>query len=440
MSNHGRQRAVGKGMKKTIFVLFGASGNLSSTRLIPALERLRSRRGLHIAVVGVDARPLQVKPRAPFRFVQGDLRDPGTYKRLGLALRDHGSGAGPEFVFYHATRPELFPIVIRGIRASHICARGSARARAAVEKPFGLDQASARALQRELDLTFSESQVYRVDHYLEKGPVRQLYRIRSKYHLDRYWNAKHVKLVSITADEAQGVDGRGEFYDTVGAVRDMVQNHLLQLLCAVASVSPRSPKSGFQGGSLDVLGDLSFRPGDAVFGQYRGYKSVDGVDRGSVTPTFFAARFYVDNVRWRGVPFFLRTGKELDQDSTEVRLMFRKAHRSVVRGRGVAWNEVALRLDPTESIDLVLRDGRGNLSSSTPVWSPRRTPSNEHDLVLGDLLGGRRNMFVGRGFNEAAWRFFDRLAANAGRTPLPYDPGTAGPRAPGKFRGSPPPP
>ncbi len=420
--------------REITFVVFGSTGDLATNRLIPAIGRLVGGKPPgRIRVVGVDARQPKQRPLAMSRFVKGDLRETSTYEALESTLSEMSLPQGGELIFYLATGPDLFRVIVSNLRASGLNRGGHGRPKIAIEKPFGLDLEGAKALQRGLDLAFGEDQVYRVDHYLGKALVRELMRIRSDLGLERLWNRSFVEQVDVVADESFGVDGRGEFYDGVGVVGDMVQNHLLQLMCLVAA--ERSNKGALEKAKLRVLESVK-TPSleDAVVGQYEGYADVEGVRLGSSTPTFMRLALRVDSERWRGVPFILRSGKMLEEDLTEVVLCFKSSHTSTVKKARVRWNRLRLRLDSPEDVEIGTVDaspaGRSE-RGFTPVFEVARSKETEYERIVRDIAAGDRDFFVGRGFNEASWRIFghllQQLGARGAGVVRAYERGTKGP-------------
>ena len=424
------------GLKETAFVIFGSSGNLASTSLIPALEKeeSRSRVRRRISIVGVDVKPPTRLPHGvPFRFVRGDFLKASTFGKLAATLRDIGSPSEIALIFYLATRPELYRTIVDGIGEEGLNHGGPVETRIALEKPFGLDGRSCRTLQKGLDRSFEESQVYRVDHFLENSAVQGFGSFLSEQGLESLWNRDYIGQVWIRADERTGVDGRGEFYDSVGVVRDMVQNHLLQLLCtvAVAPASVRPPPGDSKSAKIELLESArKVRPRDFVLGQYSTYREVTGVGRRSATPTFFQGELKIDNEHWKGVPFMLRTGKKLARDLTEIAVSFKKEHVKTFGDSKTTWDRIRLRLDRPEHVEFLRRGGRSvGVVAAIPQGKPGVTA---HDRLVRDLIIGNRTPFVERGFNELAWKIM-KAPLEEGDMPKhgieTYGDGTEGPRA-----------
>ena len=396
-----------------VMVVFGSSGNLSTTKVLPAVEG--ELKGGRFRAVGVDRRPPRGGPFPWLTFVQGDLARKETFARLAVAvgpdaLRERGA------LFYLATPPALFPGIVRGLKKAGLARPGS---RIAVEKPLGADLKSARVLEKELGAAFARERVYRVDHFLCKDGAVGLAHFRfADGRLEGAWNSRFVDSVQIMADEGSAAAGRGEFYDSVGAVRDMAQSHLLQLLCLVAMDRPGSegPRSFAEARAKGLKAVAPPSPRDVVQGQYRGYERVVGVRRGSRTPTFVALKLQVRNRRWEGVPFYLRSGKVLARDATEVVVAFRRA-------AGPGPRLVRFAFAP-KAVTTLERGGR------TQEWRDPQLRAGEGDYrrVIRGVLAGDQSRFVDRGSNELAWKLFDPIVRGRKR-PERYVPGGWGPAA-----------
>ena len=398
-------------------VIFGSSGNLATTRLIPAIEdelkegRLRR----PFTAAGVDRRRPGRRPNPWFTFVPGDLSRPEVYARLSRAVGD-GPPPGGGTLFYLATEPRLFPGIISRLKEAGL-ARG---ARVAVEKPFGVDLKSARLLEGRLASAFPEERVFRVDHFLFKDGAISLEDFRfADGRLEGAWNNSHVDCVQIMADEDKTPAGRGGFYDAVGVARDMVQNHLLQLLCLVAMDRPgRGPRSCW-GEKAKVLKEVApILAKDVAWGQYRGYRRLRGVRKGSRTPTFVALKLMIKNPRWDGVPFYLRSGRPLARDRTEVVVKFKET------GAGRLPRLVRFRVGPEPRTTL-------SWKGSELECKHRRLSGedgSEYGRVVRGALTGDRRRFVEKGFNELSWKLFDGVIRREVE-PEEYDAGGFGPES-----------
>jgi glucose-6-phosphate 1-dehydrogenase len=410
------------------FVFFGATGDLAYKQIFPALQSLTRRGRLDMPVIGVAKSGWtldQLKERAraslrerggvddeafarlaaDLRYVDGDYRDPATFERL---RRELGGAKHP--LHYLAVPPSMFTVVAEGLAKS-----GSADgARIVVEKPFGRDLESARELDQCIHRFFPEQSIYRIDHYLGKEPVQNLLYFRfANSFLEPVWNCHYVESVQITMAEAFGVEGRGKFYDEVGAIRDVVQNHLLQVAVLLA-MRPLDRRS-------------------VVRGQFRGYRDEPGVAHRSQVETFAAVRLHVDNWRWAGVPFCIRAGKSMAVTATEVLVAMKRPPQSVF-GEVVSphSNYFRFRLSPEivisvgartkvegeamagEDIELVAHEDAGD---DTPPY----------ERLLRDALVGDSSLFTRADAVEAAWRVVDPVLGEV--TPVhEYEPGTWGPR------------
>lgn len=428
------------------FVFFGATGDLAFKEIFPALFHL-IRDDFRMPIIGVarsgDLEALRERAKrsveahggtdpetirrlvGALRYVKGDLEDPDTYRRLRQELE------GADHPLYHlAVPPSLFSDVVSHLRRSG-CAEG---ARVIVEKPFGRDLASARELNAALREVFPESAVFRMDHFLGKEAVRNLVYFRfANSFLEPIWNASHVARVEITMAEAFGVDERGSFYDEVGAIRDVVQNHLLQITSLVAMEPPSGRSSeALRNAKFKVLDSMqSVRPGDVIRGQYRGYREVPGVAAASKVETFAALRLSIDTWRWGGVPFYIRTGKSLPVTTTEVVATLRRPPQALFDEPAVPVNHVRFRLGPDITIALgarVKRAGKSMRGEEAELTATRSSDTERppYERLIGDAAIGDQELFTRQDAVEAAWRVVDPILRDDGPT-YDYEPGTWGP-------------
>ncbi|HET9671712.1 MAG TPA: glucose-6-phosphate dehydrogenase [Actinomycetota bacterium] len=433
-------------------VVFGVTGDLGRRMTLPALYRLELRGELPCDVIGVgrqdrttedlramareavEGAGLSVDEDGFSRFarkltyVAADAADPEGYRRVGEAL---GRARCP--VFYLATPPSLFASIVESLGEAGLVGG----ARVVVEKPFGHDLASSRELHQRLRRVLEPQQIYRIDHFLGKEPVQDIVYLRFANEIfEPVWNRHHVQAVQITLAESFGIEGRGSFYDDVGALRDVVQNHLLQVLALVAMEPPSGSAAAITDRRLDVLRAIpAADPADYVRGRYEGYLQEDGVRRGSETETYAAVRLRIDNWRWTGVPFLVRTGKSLRANLSEVHVLFRRPPPILMGSRTEEvrhHNHVTIRIgrDPGASLGVSVKDPSGE--HATPIHldvsfldhvSQSPTP---YERLLGDALAGDPTLFPPQAVVEELWRIVQPLLDDP--PPVePYPPGSWGP-------------
>lgn len=436
-------------------VLFGITGDLAKKLVLPALYRLEARGELDRPVVGVardewDRGRLARRAEEAVRdalgsveddvlarfvgrleYVQGDYDDPATFDRLKEILGERAGTA----VYYLAVPPPLFATV-----ASALAREGLNKdSRLVVEKPFGNDLASARALDAELRASFPEERLLRVDHFLGKESVADILVFRFANRLfEPIWNRDHVRSVQLSFAETLDVADRGSFYDPVGAIRDVVENHLFQVLAYLAMDPPAgADEDAEQRERTRLLRSVrTLRKDDLVRGQYRGYRDVEGVAPSSTTETYVAMRLFIDNWRWHGVPFYLRTGKCLPTTALEAVIELRQAPplHQIARGPGdPAPNLVRLRLQPDSGITTEIAakvPGRGYETRTVPLevdFASTLGPVQlAYERVLGDALAGSSVHFTSMEAVEQSWRIVDPVL-DLDDEPIAYDPGSWGP-------------
>jgi glucose-6-phosphate 1-dehydrogenase len=438
-------------MKTTLpsdaLVFFGATGDLAYKKIFPALQSMVQRGRLDIPVIGVakagwGLRQLRERARASLeehgggvdeaafarlvellRYVDGDYNDRSTFEQLRTTL----NGALRP-LHYLAIPPTLFPIVVQ-----HLGATGVGRdARIVVEKPFGRDLESAKRLNRCIRQVFDESAVFRIDHYLGKEAVQNLLVFRfANTFLEPIWNRNYVESIQITMAETFGVQGRGAFYEEAGAIRDVIQNHLLQVVGFLAMEHPATTyNEAIRDELVKVFRQVRpVQPDQLVRGQFIGYKQEPGVSAHSDVETYAALRLHVDSWRWEGVPFFIRAGKRLPVTTTEVLVQLKRPPLSgLARGRS---NYLRLQLTPRLTIDLgalIKQPGEGMLTAPTEL-SLVRSPEEEmspYERLLGDAILGDATLFSRQDAVKEAWKIVEPILGSV--SPLhPYEPGTWGP-------------
>src|SRR6266850_1104270 len=423
-------------LQSDAFVFFGATGDLAYKKIFPALYAMVRRSGLAIPIIGMARAgwtldKLRARARASvehsgdfdsgcfeklaaqLRYVDGDYTDPATYMKLKQVL-----GLATRPIHYLAIPPSMFASVVQGLAKSG-CADN---ARVIVEKPFGRDLTTAQALDRTLHEVFPERAIFRIDHYLGKEAVQNLLYFRfANTFLEPIWNRNYVKDVQITMAEKFGVQGRGAFYEEVGAIRDVVQNHLLQVIALLAM----DPPTGHEPEAMQAEKLRLFRamrpldPTEVVRGQFKGYRDEPGVAKDSQIETFAALQLHIDTWRWADVPFYIRAGKCLPLSATEVMVNLKRPPLAIFDASAtMPTNYYRLRLSPEVVIGagaLVKRNGENMRGEPVELIARHHSESEKspYERLLGDAIRGDPSLFTQDACVEAAWRVVDPVLTAA---------------------------
>ena len=429
-------------------VFFGATGDLAYKKIFPSLQGMVERGHLNVPVIGVaksgwNLEQLKARVRDSLekhggvdsvafeklsgllRYVDGDYQDPATFDALRKEL-----GGAERPAHYLAIPPLLFEAVVEQLTKSGCSKNG----RVIIEKPFGHHLESARQLNQILLSSFAEDNIFRIDHYLGKRPVNNLMVFRfANTFVESFWNRNYIESVQITMAEDFGVQGRGGFYDKTGAIRDVIQNHLFQVLSNLAMESPaRLDSESIRDEKVKVLKAIPpLTEKDLVRGQFRGYRNENGVSKDSQMETFAALKLEINSWRWKGVPFYIRAGKNLPVTCTEIVGRFRKPP-TLIPAESLKENHLRLRLNPDVTIAMgmmVMTSGEDVAAEETEMVASRHPQAgaiDAYERVLGSAMEGDVTMFAREDYVEEAWRIVDGVL-KAGTPIYEYEPKTWGP-------------
>ncbi|HZW55743.1 MAG TPA: glucose-6-phosphate dehydrogenase [Nitrososphaerales archaeon] len=462
-------------LDKLAMVIFGASGDLTSRKVLPALYSLRSQDLLpsKVDVVGVARSEFddksfrekvhngveknsRIKPADSklwqefskhFYYLRGEYDDLDTYRRLKerLSQLDVGSPSNDgKYLFYLATPPSVYSVIVKQLGKAELNEPKSGKRDIVIEKPFGRDLKTAKSLNQEVHSEFDENQIFRIDHYLGKETVQNILTLRfANAIFEPLWNRNYIDNIQITVAETIGVEHRAGYYDNAGVGRDMLQNHLLQLVALTAMEPPAAfNEKTLRDEKVKVFVALRhpIPTGDCLWGQYEGYGKEEGIPKDSRTLTFVALKLYVDNWRWQGVPFLLRTGKKLAQKATEMIVQFKRVPLLLFsEDTDINPNRIAICIEPDEGLHL-------RFETREPGMGMKTTPANlkfhysgygEHVLPLAyerlllDSIHGDPSLFARSDEIESAWSFVDPIIANQEKEILSF---TATNREPGDHR------
>jgi glucose-6-phosphate 1-dehydrogenase len=424
-------------MKKAL-VIFGSTGNLMYKKLLPALDTLikkghldestkiysMARRDCTLEDYIEDAKEhvkesIDWNRLIPFlEYIKMDISDPTHYEAFHQKLDQEGI---QEVMIYLAVPPQLFPIIAKGISISGFMKKGETNKRIVFEKPFGEDLQSAKQINDELWQYFDESQIYRIDHYLGKEMIQNILIVRfANMVFDNSWNNDSIESVWIVAKEIEGVMSRGNYYDKIGALKDMLQSHLLQMASLVAMEKPKSYHSDdIKDQKVEIFKQIKIAPKDIIVGQYKGYRETEKVDKASETETFVFAEASINNERWRGVPFYFLTGKKLKEKRSEIIVNFKKTNGSsdLWPNQQKAKNQLRIEVAPQEGVIFQFNVKQPGLQNDiVPAkldychnCNALENSPEAYEKLLLDLINGHRTLFTRWDEIETTWNIVQRI-------------------------------
>lgn len=430
--------------KDLVFVIFGSTGDLTARKLLPAMTKLFRSKSIsqNMRIIALGRRDYQQDTyldymqsltddklnrtflRKHLEYVQMQITDKKDYQMLSDTLKKYGH-AETKYVFYLAIGPELLPIVAKNLSETAIVLKGNLNQVMVFEKPFGHDLLSARTINKMLFDYFDESQIYRIDHYLGKEMIQNLMTVRFANRIfEDVWTNETIKSVKIMAKEKEGILNRAGYYDTAGALKDMIQSHLLQMLCLIAMDAPKSYTSeDIKNEKVAVLKQLRFDRNSLVFGQYQGYLDEANIPSDSQTETFVYLKAFVDSPRFKGVPFHLITGKKLNKKESLIEITFKPTQEQEKWKLPLDCNKLLIRIAPKDGVDLLINSKEPGLKENmSTVKLSYHTASSvggnipeAYEKLLLDVTEGHKTLFTRWDEIEFAWKFVDEIKKNQGK-------------------------
>jgi glucose-6-phosphate 1-dehydrogenase len=424
-------------MKKKI-IIFGSTGNLMYKKLIPAFSNLKknnlidentkiyllARRDWNLSTYIEEAKkeintPIDWDSLVPlFEYVNMDIKNIDDYLRLKDLLGDEES----DRVFYLAVPPSLFPIIAKGISSSRLVEKGDLSSRIVFEKPFGENLTTAKEINNELWKYFDEKQIYRIDHYLGKEMIQNILVVRFANSIfDKAWDKESIESIIILAKEDEDVSKRGNYYDKIGALKDMVQSHLMQMVALITMDRPKSYNSDeIKNEKVKVIQNFKIGEKDMLIGQYKGYVNAPGIEKDSKTETFVYAKGFIDDNRWEGVPIYLLTGKALDEKRSEIIINFKHSESGLFDNSS---NKLIIKVAPSEGVNFMFNVKEPGLSSKVVASTldychackyTGNTPEAYEKLLL-DVINNQDQLFTRWDEIENSWRIIDEIKKHDNR-------------------------